>query len=438
MFTEQDIKPIPKYIEKKIKNKFKHSYIKYPRRTYFFSYLTKIKGELAQIFVATKRKGKEIFLKQVAVHGVHHKEECYVKDIAFIILAGYVVGWYEEGLSKTRKYFEDGEWSPIDDKYFNIYCPIVNKEFLDKFKEYQYSLANKFDSHELFKYLRIYEQYPQAEFLVKMNLKYYATKKQILRLIGKDKKFRKWLIQNQQEIDKNYYYVSTLLEAYKKQQGLKETQCLQHFTKELVREKLYQTIKRVFKGDIKEFYYYLTKQDAGIYSYRDYLRACEYLELDMNEAKNRIPHNFRRWHDIRIDQYHSAVAKAKEEKQKEFYKTFGDVAKKYAVLQRNMNENFVVLIAKSPKDLVNEGEKLHHCVGRMNYDQKFAREETLIFFVRNKENQEKPFVTMEYSLQNHRILQCYARNDTRPEQSVLDFVNKIWLPYANRKIRKIA
>ena len=98
----------------------------------------------------------------------------------------------------------------------------------------------------------------------------------------------------------------------------------------------------------------------------------------------------------------------------------------------------MIIIAKSPADLIKEGEILHHCVGRMGYDQKFAREETLIFFVRNKDAIETPFVTLEYSLKNHKILQCYADNDTKPTEQVLEFVNNKWLPYANKKIRKIA
>ena len=73
----------------------------------------------------------------------------------------------------------------------------------------------------------------------------------------------------------------------------------------------------------------------------------------------------------------------------------------------------------------------------MNYDQKFAREESLIFFVRNKDSIETPFVTLEYSLTNHKILQCYADHDTKPEENVFDFVNNVWLPYANRKLSKI-
>lgn len=90
------------------------------------------------------------------------------------------------------------------------------------------------------------------------------------------------------------------------------------------------------------------------------------------------------------------------------------------------------------KDLIAEGNTLNHCIGRMNYDQKFVREESLIFFISIIENPNTPFVTVEYSLQNHKVLQCYGYNNSRPQADVLEFVNNKWLPYANRILRKIA
>jgi hypothetical protein len=73
----------------------------------------------------------------------------------------------------------------------------------------------------------------------------------------------------------------------------------------------------------------------------------------------------------------------------------------------------------------------------MNYDSKIVREETLIFFIRNVENPGVPFVTVEYSLQSKKILQCYGDKSVKPDATVLHFVNKIWLPFANRTIKKI-
>ena len=70
--------------------------------------------------------------------------------------------------------------------------------------------------------------------------------------------------------------------------------------------------------------------------------------------------------------------------------------------------NFTML---ANKDKSHEGEMLHHCVGRMNYDQKFAKEQSLIFFLRDKSAPETPLVTMEYSPSQKRLLQCYGDHD---------------------------
>ena len=154
--------------------------------------------------------------------------------------------------------------------------------------------------------------------------------------------------------------------------------------------------------------------------------------------KNRFPHNFKRWHDIRIDEYRTAKALKDEEERKELYAKFAAVAEKYLPLQKGDKNAFVVVIARSPQDLIREGDILHHCVGRMNYDQKFVREESLIFFVRNIADPDTPFVTVEYSLRNKKVLQCYGDHDSKPSDSVMEFVNKKWLPYANRKLKQIA
>ena len=196
-------------------------------------------------------------------------------------------------------------------------------------------------------------------------------------------------------------------------------------------------VKALVKNEVGKFLDYIEKQNTNFYSYRDYLNACQYLGLDMDEEKNRYPHDFKRWHDIRIDEYRSAKALKDEQKRKEFYDKFAAVATKHLGLEYDKKSVYIAIIAKKPSELITEGEALNHCVGRINYDQKFAREETLIFFIGNISSPDIPFITVEYSLEKHKILQCYGYHDTTPDTEVLYYVNKIWLPYANRKVRKI-
>ena len=432
----EKIKPIPKYILNLIKKADKQDRLNQNSQKRFYAYLTTNDKELVKVTVAVKNKGKNWYCKQVTIHGVNSKD-CFIKDIEYTWIAGYSVGWYEQGLQKQPKYYESEKWYCADDKYFDPFAPIVNREYALKFEKYKYSLANEYTYQDYIKYLRIYEQCPQAEYLMKLNLKYYATSKTILKLIEKDKQFRKWLIKNSFEIHLKSYYVSTIITAYKQNKDLDKTQQLELFIKSFSKTEHYREIKELFNGNIEQFFNYITSQQIGASLYIDYLNACKYLKLNMQENKNKIPHDFKRWHDIRIDEYTTAKQKADEEKRKAFNLKFLNIANKYLSLQHNLKDVYISIIPTSPDDLVYEGKKLHHCVGSMNYDQKFVREESLIFFIRNKNNPNKPFVTLEYSLKNHKILQCYADHNSKPANKVMNFINKVWLPYANKQLRQL-
>ncbi len=437
MVTEDNIRKIPKYMLDKIKEIDIKQNPKPSGNTRFYTYYTKFKNELCSVTVAVRNHYKKWYCKQVVVHGIHN-DKVLLRDIGMTM--GFIkVGWYREGISKYPKWL-DYDWDWNYDKYFQMNtATIVNKEYILTLPEYKYSAINLYNQTDIFKYLRLYEKYPQCEYLVKADLSRYATSKQILQKCSKDKQFCKWLYNNKDEINKKYYYVETLTKAYRSKKSLKDIQRILDFKKSFSVRNNFRHLKEVFYNDIDRFFEYLTKQDTDGYCYTDYLNACEYLGLDMNEEKNRYPHNFKKWHDIRIDQYNTAKAIKDKEERKALYNKFEKVAKKYASLERLLvKDDYICIIALSPQQLIYEGEQLHHCVGRMNYDQKFIKEESLIFFVRNRLEPNTPLVTIEYSLKNKKVLQCYGDNDTKPSEDILLFVNKVWLPYANRKLRKIA
>lgn len=438
MIEEKDIKPIPKYILKLIKNIDNGSISKDSGYTRFYAYFTKIKKILCKIIVAVKSRYKKIYTKQVAVHAIGY-EDCFVKDICYYTLAGYVVGWHEEGLTKKPKWFETSHWCTADDKYFNPASILVNPEYALKFDKYKYSAVDNYTGEDAFKYLQIYEKYPIAEMLVKIGLSRLTTSKLILKELTKNKTFRKWIYNNSNKLQNQWYDITVILKAFKEKQELTKTQLFADFQKQYIKMQDNDLIMQIIdKSEMQKFVNYLHNQGIDLNTYRDYLVACNYLELDMTQDRNKYPKNFKKWHDIRIDQYNTQKALLDKEERKELYEEFEKIANKYLSMQRMMDEDYVVILAKSPAELIKEGNKLHHCVGRMNYDQKFIREESLIFFVRNKLNPETPLVTLEYSLENKKVLQCYGDNDSKPSEEILDYVNNIWLPYASRKLRKIA
>ena len=433
MFTIKQIRKIPKAMLERIKATDEKLVEKPNGNTRFYRYYTLYGKELAEVVVAVRNHYKKWYCKQVVVHGIHNKD-VYLQDICQTM--GFrKVGWFRDGITKYPKWY-DYDWGSNDEKYFYINAPIINKEFILTLPQYKYSSINSYCYNNIFKYLRLYEQYPQMEYLVKMKLSYLETSKMILNKLSKYKNFQRFIMNNKEEIQIKQYKVGHLIKAFNSGKSLEKIHELEEIKAWL---KNYSDKKEILSNfkDATQLHNYLLLQHIGFSSYSDYYYACKELQIDMTLQKNLMPHDFKRWHDIRIDEYATLRAKRDAEKRKELYMHFEQVAEKYLALQRNMKENFVVIIAKSPSDLIIEGEKLHHCVGRMNYDQKFIREESLIFFVRDKLKPNIPFVTMEYSLANKKILQCYGDSDTRPTDEILEFVNKKWLPYANKKLNKI-
>jgi hypothetical protein len=259
----------------------------------------------------------------------------------------------------------------------------------------------------------------------------------ILKKIVKDKKFCKWLIANRDDIVLNASYVAAVLQAYKMRKPIKQVQKFLESKKKLSKDDSLKSLKELFKKDLERFFAYLNRQKSDLYSYRDYLKACEFLGLDMTVGKNRYPHDFKHWHDIRIDQYHTAKALADEKERPELHQQFKAVAKKYSALQNCKKGEYVAIVAASITELFFEGEILKHCVGKMNYENRVVREESLIFFIRSSNSPDVPFVTVEYSLKSKKVLQCYGFDSKRPNDEVVDYVHNTWLPYANRTIKKI-
>lgn len=434
------IRPIPKYIEKRIRELDK-TRCPEQKGLRFYAYLTTINKELVKITVAVRNKEKKTqLIKQVAVHGVY-SERCLVRDLeyCFLGICAYRVGWYDEGIKYRyglRPSYNDGIWYSVCFKYYNPYAEVVNLNLALKY--FPYSAIDILKPVCPINYLRTYIKNPQAEYLVKAGLGKFVRSKMILELIVKDKKFCKWLMVNKQILSENQFYIDVVIRSYKSGKPLLNLQARAEAVIILKRQKNLPRLQQAFSNDLDKLIDYVSIQKTGVTTYNDYFIACTYLGLDMIIPKNRYPKDFKRWHDIRIDEYRTAKAIIDAEKRKELYAEFAAIAEKYQTLQQELHDAYIVKIARTPADLINEGDYLNHCVGRMNYDQRMIREESLIFFLRNITEPDTPYVTIEYSPINKKVLQCYGKNDLPPTADVIDFVNNKWLPYANKKLKQIA
>ncbi len=458
----KDIKQIPKYMIAKIKKVDLITNKDQTAQRRFYAYLACWKKQLVKVTVAVRTKYKRWQCKQVAVHFLNSKTS-YVKDLIFYHIGGYQVGWYDLGLDKTEKFYEDGQWYENNTKLFDPYAPVINLNFLDRFPEFQYSEYKKVHAKDILSYLRLYREFPETEYLLKSGLGCYALCKTILSQMRKDKSFHKWLVAHKDYYMSNgYYYCDVLLKAYKKNLNLQALQEFEERKKDLIydyhgKDIVKLVIKKGVLGEYEKLFKYLDKRNLSQSLYLDYVRACDYLNLDLTDDSIRYPSDFHHWHDIRLQQYKTvreeelrkenalrARERRKREKERKLQeeqhaKDFLIAARKYLPLAGfTEDEHYAIFLAQSKTELINEGNALSHCVGYNGYDRKMAREETLIFFVRKLEDLETPFVTIEYSLKTKEVLQCYAYKNSTPDDNVLEFVNNKWLPHANQELARIA
>ena len=146
--------------------------------------------------------------------------------------------------------------------------------------------------------------------------------------------------------------------------------------------------------------------------YDDYLGFCEQLQYDMKNDFVLCPKNLKEAHDqasslVRLEnvkQYDAQIASAQKELKRRY---------------QFESEGLVVLPPQSAREIVVEGQKLHHCVG--GYAERAAKRECTILFIRKEEQKSKPFYTVE--IRNDRIIQVRGFSNCAPTPEVKAFLN---------------
>lgn len=96
-------------------------------------------------------------------------------------------------------------------------------------------------------------------------------------------------------------------------------------------------------------------------------------------------------------------------------------------MEEQLNERFgycaIGLVIKAPKsvdEIVYEGEKLKHCVG--TYINDVAKGNTVILFIRNQNDPQKPYFTVE--IKNNEVRQIRGFDDCDPSDNVRRFLDE--------------
>ena len=188
--------------------------------------------------------------------------------------------------------------------------------------------------------------------------------------------------------------------------------------------------------DRRKIYEYA--QDVGLRNYADYLAAVNYLGLDLDDTKVIFPRQFKRMHDLRINQMAADKAEKDKQAKRKLDEAFEAAAVGYAFAAFSRDgDAYAIVMPVRRQDLTNEGNALNHCVGRMGYDLKMVKNQSFIAFLRKVSELEKPFVTIEFSLNSEKIVQIYGDHNTRPAEDVIAWSKK-WEKYVQKRLHEKA
>lgn len=176
---------------------------------------------------------------------------------------------------------------------------------------------------------------------------------------------------------------------------------------------------------------YITTQKATIGDFLDHIDLMKKLNIAMKK-NNIYPQNFQRTHQDEIEEdilrNDKEVGKEQQVIFKETYAVWEEIAKGGVTLE---DSEYKIVFPKDCLDIKIEGRALRHCVG--TYALRAAKGETVILFMRKKEDMEKRLYTMEY---NHgKLIQIRGYKNHDPEEKARKLAEKFTKEFAVAEIK---
>lgn len=345
-----------------------------------------------------------------------------VKNMYYSRMGGYRTVW--KNSHPSQYYFNEPErniWFSCSMQYYNVYSsPLFDlQDLIEADVSLQYCA---WDKQPIIDYVTIYRKYPELEILSKLKLNRLMYNTKCLEKL-KERSFKKFLFKcgaNSGVAGREILYCYN--------HKLNYSQYLQHKKENERINRAKKDTKKILEEypalPKQQLFKYLKEKDISAFNYLDLLKAEVYLHLDLTLEKNIFPHDFMYWHDFYTKQMSDSENKEIDLKIKEQADRYKKLAKKI--------DGVKLVFPKATSELIIEGERLNHCVGRMGYNKKIAEDESLILFVRKDEEEDKPFVTMEYDPHKKKVLQLYAVHDTQPEETIKEIIYNKWLPKVKR------
>lgn len=169
-----------------------------------------------------------------------------------------------------------------------------------------------------------------------------------------------------------------------------------------------ETVKYIYKTFDKE------KISSLINQYNDYIRMRRQLPIEVRGKFPKFPQVFNEQvHDDIMEEYRKQESKPLGERFQPLYEEVYPKANKYSYEY----SDYVIFPPKEVIDLVNEGNKLRHCVG--SYVESVATGQEYILYLRKKSKPDVPYFTINVDTTNkvrqiHGLRNCNLPDELRP------------------------
>lgn len=177
-------------------------------------------------------------------------------------------------------------------------------------------------------------------------------------------------------------------------------------------------------GSVNRMVNYMKKQKTSPNSvaqiWADYLKMAQNEGLDVTDDIVRLPKDLKARHDELVERINARRDAERVKKEAEKYERLDKKIVKHLPEAKRYfweNKDYMIIPAGRCEELINEGKTLHHCVGASTrYMEKMAAGESWILFLRKKKELEKPYYTIEISMEDDKILQWYSEYDRKPDE----------------------
>lgn len=407
--------PLKKSTEKLLLSKPTNKYACY------YSLVHLWRGKIVERVFATRVNRKGIREYQEVIRRIEGNEYILTKNIYLSAIGGYKTVWKDRKVNNWYFTEENRDKWYVEYRDYNLFIQhlFTDKDLAALDPSLKYCA---FKNGNVIDWVTIYRKYPEIEMISKLNMPRLIVNTRVLELL-KDRKFKKYLYHCEgepnttgQEVLYGYKHNIKISEVYKLRENQKTANKIIKEYPAIPKEPLLKYLNKYYDCNNKQF--------LRAELYIDMLKAEEYFKLDLTQEKNIFPHDFDKWHDHYTSQMRISQNKAIDEK-------IDKQAKKYHKLEKEI-DGLKLILPHETEEFIKEGKALHHCVGRMGYNEKMAKGQCLIFFIRKQEELNVPFVTMEYDPKKKKIRQFYADHNSTPEESVRDIIYNKWLPKVQR------